>query len=143
MSANQSGRVMALDIGRVRVGVAISDPLGITAQPGPTLEDCSDEQLAAALSELIKQYQIRRVVVGLPLTAQGTTKNDSCQMVQKQTKTLQQMLPQVDWVLWDERFTTTQAIHVLRGAPRKKRQAKGARDRIAAQLILQSYLDSL
>lgn len=133
-------RILALDVGEKRVGVAVSDPLGITAQPGPTLERYPNAVFMKQLGELIAQAPAGEVVVGLPVGLKGQRSGKSFEAVMSLLEACREHWPQVEWKTWDERFTTVQAIQTLTSAPKKKREQKGLRDQIAAQLILDSYL---
>jgi putative Holliday junction resolvase len=135
-------RILALDPGESRVGVAISDPLGITAQPGPTLERQPHASFLRQLGDLIGQGPVSEVVVGLPVGLKGQRTGKSCEAILALVEECRARWPQVVWKTWDERFTTVEAIHTLAAAPKKKRRQKGLRDQIAAQLILDSYLRS-
>ncbi len=135
-------RILALDVGESRVGVAISDPLGLTAQPGPTLERRPNTSFFTHLGELLKQGPVSEVVVGLPVGLKGQRSGKSYEAVMALLEECRVRWPQITWKTWDERFTTTAAIQTLSAAPKKKRQQKGLRDQIAAQLILDSYLRS-
>ncbi len=135
-------RILALDVGEVRVGTAISDPAGLTAQPGPTLERRPDASFFKQLGEIIEQGPAGEVVVGLPVSLKGQRSGKSCEAVMSLLEECRVRWPGINWKTWDERFTTTEAIQTLTAAPKKKRQQKGLRDRIAAQLILDSYLRS-
>ncbi|MCC6732476.1 MAG: Holliday junction resolvase RuvX [Candidatus Omnitrophica bacterium] len=135
-------RILALDIGEKRVGTAISDPLGYTAQPGPTLDRKPEEQFWRKLEELLATWSVRRAVVGLPIGLGGQKTSPSYIAVMEFLRQAQQKWPEIEWKTWDERLTTTQAIQILSAAPGKKRRDKSLRDQIAAQLILDSYLRS-
>ncbi len=140
MSHNvQRGRVLAIDYGRRRIGVAISDPLGYTAQPLPTIEVKSLAQTLAALEQIIRDQQVVEIVVGLPLNMkgeQGVAAEAVLQFVQQLQSKFAGPIH-----TWDERWTTVAAhrsMHELGHAPsRRKHQV----DQIAAQLILQSFLE--
>ncbi len=135
-------RILALDVGTVRVGTAISDPLGITAQPGPVLERQPEKVFFESLKDLIEEWGIGEAVIGFPRGLKGGQKGASCQDVKELLPLLRERWPKILWKTFDERFTTTMAIKVLSSAPKKKREQKGLRDRIAAQLILESYLQA-
>lgn len=135
-------RILALDIGEKRVGTAISDPLGYTAQPGPTLDRKPEEPFWHMLGELLATWSVRCVVIGLPIGLSGQRSGSSYQAVMEFLRLAQARWPAIEWKTWDERLTTTQAIQVLSNAPGKKRRNKALRDQIAAQLILDSYLRS-
>jgi putative holliday junction resolvase len=135
-------RILALDVGESRVGTSISDPLGLTAQPGPTLDRKPDTAFFAKLGEIIEQGTVIEVVLGLPVGLKGQRSGKSFEAVMELFEECRKRWPEVIWKTWDERFTTVTAIQTLSSAPKKKRQQKGLRDQIAAQLILDSYMRS-
>jgi len=135
----EKGRVLALDVGTRRVGVAVSDPLRMTAQGGPTLERYPTKSFVESLAKLVVDWDIKEVAVGLPRGLNGR-KGSTYDSVSELIEELRNRWPDIRWTPWEERFTTVEAVNVLKSAPRRKRREKGARDRIAAQLILQSYL---
>ncbi len=138
-------RVMGIDFGMKRVGVAVSDPLRIIAQGVDTLENNSS--LVARVTDIVKRMSVSKIVVGKPLKLSGQA-GDSAMEAAKFGEKLRQRLRSesldVDIVEWDERFTTTMAhrTQLELGVKKKERQKKGNLDRMASQLILQSYLDS-
>ena len=134
-----SGRVLALDVGDRRIGMAISDPLRITAQALPTFQRQESVKAdVAAIEELIIQMDVSEVVIGLPYNMNGSI-GPQGEKVQDFLRRLQGCL-QVPCYLVDERLTTMAADKLMQldGVSRKKRSTKA--DMIAAQLILQSYL---
>ncbi|MCA9440710.1 MAG: Holliday junction resolvase RuvX [Candidatus Omnitrophica bacterium] len=133
-------RILALDVGTVRVGVAISDPLGLTAQPLPTIQRKPDRAFFEGLAALIDEYEITVLVLGLPIGLSGQ-RGDSFQRVEALRGELAQRWPSLVIERVDERFTSSMAQEVTKNAPRKRKQKKGLTDQIAAQLILQDYLD--
>ena len=138
-------RVMGIDFGMKRVGVAVSDPLKIIAQGIDTLEN--NASLVAKITDIVKQMSVGKIVVGKPLKLSGLA-GDSAMEAAKFAEKLRERLKKesldVDVVEWDERFTTTMAhrTQLELGVKKKERQKKGNLDRMASQLILQSYLDS-
>ena len=138
-------RVLGIDFGMKRVGVAVSDPMGIIARGIDTLEN--DSGLIAKITEIVKKMPIGKIVVGKPLKLSGQA-GDSAAEAGKFTEKLRERLLResldVEIVEWDERFTTTMAkrTQIELGIKKKERQKKGNLDRMASQLILQSYLDS-
>lgn len=133
------GRILAIDYGQRRVGVAISDPLGYTAQPLPTIEVKSLAQTLAALEQIIQERQVVEIVVGLPLNMKGE-KSAATEAVMKFVQQLQTKFA-LPIHTWDERWTTVAAhrtMHQLGQAPSRRKQQV---DQIAAQLILQSFLE--
>ena len=133
-------RVMALDVGERRIGVAITDPLGISAQGVEVYERRGLEQDLAHFKALAAQWQVERWVLGLPLNMNGSggAKGEEVQLLGEQIAE-STGLP-VDYM--DERLTTGAAPRVLieGGTSRKKR--KGVVDKLAAVLILQSWMQS-
>ena len=128
-----------MDVGECRVGVAISDQLRVTAQPGPKIPRKPDNEFFGTLANLIQEWDVREAAVGLPrgLKGQkGTTYDSVIELLAECRK----RWPQLVWTPWEERFTTKEAELILRAAPRKQRREKGLRDQVAAQLILESYL---
>lgn len=130
-----SGRVLGIDPGERRVGLAVSDPLRITAQGLETF-DRRKGDLKKHLVALIAEYEVIEVVVGHPVSMSGRPSESS-----RKAETLARDLAHATGLpvhLWDERLSSVEANRVLAGSG----AAKGATDRVAAALILQSYLDS-
>jgi putative Holliday junction resolvase len=136
-------RVLALDMGERRVGVAVSDPTGTVARPLQTLVRSSRQEDFAAIAGLVAEYDVGLVVVGRPLSLDGT-EGPQALRVRRYVEALAAQLP-IRVVSWDERFTTAAAHEILQSRGKKRRrQARraGDVDAIAAAVILQSYLDS-
>ena len=138
-------RVMGIDFGMKRVGVAVSDPLRIIAQGIETLENNSS--LVARVTEVVKKMSVGKIVVGKPLKLsgqEGDSAIEAAKFAQKLRDRLKSESLDIEVVEWDERFTTTMAqrTQLELGVKKKERQKKGNLDRMASQLILQSYLDS-
>ncbi|MHC0035813.1 Holliday junction resolvase RuvX [Pseudoneobacillus sp. C159] len=135
-------RVMGLDVGSKTVGVAISDELGWTAQGLETLK-IDEEQNSFGfdqLGKLIQDYQIDKVVVGLPKNMNGTI-GPRGEASQRFAKGLEERFG-VNVILWDERLTTMAAERVLLEADVSRKKRKKVIDKMAAVMILQGYLDS-
>lgn len=133
--ADERPRILALDPGERRVGMAISDPLGITAQGMETF-DRKTGNLLEHLAEVIDRYGVQHIVVGNPVSMSGRENESS-----KRAAALGEQLRtrfNIGVTLWDERLSSVEAKRVLAGT----RASKASVDRIAAVLILQSYLDS-
>ena len=137
-------RVLGLDYGSKTVGVAVSDPLGLTAQRVETIWRKQENKLRrtrARIEELVKEYQAERIVIGLPRNmnyTMGVRAEKSLEfgeMVEKRTG-----LPVI---MWDERLTTREAERALMEAGVRRENRKDYLDSVAAVLILQGYLDSL
>jgi len=137
---NPPGRVLALDLGKKRIGLAISDGLGLTAQGLPTLQRRNKRTDLAALATLIKSRDVTEILMGNPLHMSGDAGRQSewarefAGAIEKYTG--------IPVRMWDERLTTLEASRVLRqsGIGIEKRAA--AIDRLSAVILLQSYLDS-
>lgn len=133
-------RIMGVDYGEKRVGLALSDPLGITAQPLKCIERENDAQVAGELERLIQTHGIERVVVGLPVNLSG---KDS-----PQTKRARRFISRLRKNLgvkieaWDERLSSAEAERALIDMDVRRSRRKERRDIVAAQLILQGYLDT-
>jgi len=132
-------RIMGLDIGSHTIGMAISDELGITAQGLKTLKRKSIEEDFMEIAKIIHQFQIDKIVVGLPKKMDGTL-GKQAEMVFQWIKVLKNKI-HVPVVTWDERFSTVGASRVLLEADVSRRKRKKVVDKLAAVLILQGYLD--
>ena len=137
-------RIMGLDFGSRTVGVAVSDPLGITAQGVETVERPQENKLRrtlARLEELIGEYQVEKIVVGCPRHMNG----DFGERAEKSRDFAEKLATRTGLpvVLWDERLTTAAAERVLMEAGVRRERRKDYVDKIAAVFILQGYLESL
>jgi putative holliday junction resolvase len=132
---------MGIDYGSRRIGIAISDPQATMALPLATIEVKQDNSHMARIRKLADDYQVERVVVGLPYNMDGTI-SEAGNKVMEWSRHLQTTLER-PVILWDERLTTFEATGVLDtlNVKRAKRSAKV--DQIAASLILKDYLNSL
>ena len=133
-------RILGLDMGERRIGVALSDPLGLTAQRLTMLERTESDQDIHALAALASEHGVESIVVGLPLTMQGTV-GEQAQQVMNFVEALRQCVS-CPVHLWDERLTTVQGTKALLETDTSRRKRKQLIDQIAAQLILQAYLDA-
>jgi putative holliday junction resolvase len=132
-------RILALDFGRARIGVAISDELQLLAHPLETIP--TKEQPESRIAKIVHDKKVDHVVIGIPRRMNGeigTAATEVLDFVEK----LRAMLP-CPIATWDERLTTVAAHRALRDAGKKTRHTRGYVDQVAAQMILQSYLDSL
>ena len=133
-------RILGIDYGRVRVGLALSDPLGITAQPLSVVSNTSPGALLEELAHVISEREVTHIVVGLPLKLDGT-EGDAASEVRKFVNGLAERFG-LPVGLWDERMTTAQAERAMIDADLSRAQRKKRRDKVAAQIMLQSYLDA-
>ncbi|MBR6293359.1 MAG: Holliday junction resolvase RuvX [Lachnospiraceae bacterium] len=136
-------RIMGLDFGGMTCGVAISDELLITAQPVTTIRRKHENKLRqtfAAIEELCMQYEVEKIVVGLPKKLDDTESErtvacrEFAESVSRRTGK--------ETILWDERLTTVQATRILDEAGLNYEEKGKVVDKIAAAIILQSYLDT-
>lgn len=132
---------MALDIGKKRIGIALSDPLLITAQPFDTIERTPEKNALEKIENIIKEYNVNKVVAGLPLMMNGDF-GEQAQDCKDFGEKLSQKI-QIDVIFVDERLTSFQAEEILKAQKAKYTKNKGLVDKIAASIILQEYLDSL
>lgn len=132
-------RILAIDLGTKNIGLAVSDPLGLTAQPLPTLRRSNRRADLAHLGELVEALAVERVLVGHPLHLKGYA-GARAQQAERFADRLQEKL-EVPVELFDERLTTVEAERLLREAGATRAERRRAADQIAAQLILQTYLD--
>ena len=134
-------RILALDLGKRRIGLAISDPLRVTAQGLPNIDRTNKRADLDLLERLAREREVGRILLGNPINMRGTEGRQSgwvhefAAALQKRTG-----LP-VD--LWDERLTSVEAGRVLRSSGISIQKRAAAVDRLSAVILLQSYLDSL
>ena len=140
MQEDRAERVLAIDLGDRRIGLALSDPLGLTAQGLPTAERRNKREDLNFLEVLTRRHHVSRVLVGNPLNMDGSTGPQS-EKARLFAENLARRLP-IPVELWDERLTSVEANQVLDAAGAQKRDRKGEVDRLAAQLILESFLDA-
>lgn len=135
-----SGRILAIDYGTRRMGLAVSDPLGITAQGLETLERKNKRVDFGRLERTIREYQVREIVLGNPLRMSGEESTLS-QKVAEFAEELRRRF-QLPVHLWDERLTSAEANRLLREAELSIKKRAQAVDRMAAVLILQSFMQA-
>ncbi|PYY07491.1 MAG: Holliday junction resolvase RuvX [Acidobacteria bacterium] len=132
-------RVLGLDVGSKTIGVAVSDPLGITAQGLNTIRRKNKRLDFAQLDALIRQYQIAEIVVGYPLRMSGAEGTQAEKMQQFAQELRQRFALPVH--LWDERLTSAEANRLLRESEMSIKRRGEVVDRMAAVLILQGWMD--
>jgi putative Holliday junction resolvase len=133
------GRVLGLDVGSRRIGVAVSDPLGITAQGLETLQRRNKRHDMAELEKVIRDYGVHEIVIGLPLRMSGAEGIQSEKM-QDFAEDLRKRF-RLPVHLWDERLTSAEANRLLRSTELSIEKRAKAVDRMAAVLILQSFME--
>lgn len=134
-------RILGLDVGSRRVGVALSDPTHSIAAPYATFTHRGVRRLVAELVAVCEAEQVSAVVIGIPRQADGGA-GAAARLPKRVAEELRQAGYRVDF--WDERGTTVDARRLLAGnVPARRARANGMADRIAASLILQSYLEGV
>ncbi|PIW22649.1 MAG: Holliday junction resolvase RuvX [Candidatus Aquicultor secundus] len=133
-------RILGVDYGLRRIGVAISDPTGNMAQPLVVIENRGNGSDIRRISQLVDEYKVQEVVVGLPVSMSGE-KGIQAQAVLAYIEKLKPVL-KVPVKTWDERLTTSFAERTLVESDVKRGRRKEIIDKVAAAIILQGYLDS-
>ena len=135
-------RIMGIDYGDSRVGVALSDPLGITAQGLSTLPNKVYDKMIKNLASLIVEHNVDKIVIGMPKNLNGTL-GIRAQVTEEFCEDIRALFPEMEIVLWDERLTTVEASGILNVTNTRGKDRKNVIDTVAASIILQSYLDYL
>jgi putative Holliday junction resolvase len=131
-------RIMAIDYGENRVGIALSDPLGVIAQPLTTIRVKSQKALFKQILEIIQQSDVGLIIIGNPLSHKGEATEMSKQ-ISRFIKRLKKMTD-IEIKLWDERFTSQYAMNIMKEIKVKKQ--KDLVDQVAASIMLDEYLRS-
>ena len=134
-------RVLGLDVGDRTIGVAVSDPLGFTAQGITTIRRKNIETDIAQIVDICSQYNVETIVSGLPKNMNGTI-GEQAEKVQSFCEVLKEAV-NIEIKFWDERLTTVAAHRVMLEADMSRKKRKSIVDKIAATYILQGYLDSI
>jgi putative Holliday junction resolvase len=135
-------RILGIDYGDKKVGFAISDLLGITAQGLEFLRYKNTKELVDKIISLVEQHNIKKIVVGLPKNMDGTI-GFRGEKTLEFVDSIKNKLPAIEIVLWDERLTTSLAKRVMIETGVKRKNKEMVEDKIAAVFILQSYMDSI
>ena len=132
-------RILAIDFGERRIGLALSDPLGITAQGLPTIDTKKIKDVFTYIKDLVVEKDVVKLVVGMPRNMNGSIGPQG----EKVKKFIQKLAhkTEAEVIDWDERLTSVQSLRSMREMGTKQKR-KEVTDRISATLILQSYLDS-
>ena len=138
--ASPPGRILALDVGSKTIGRAVSDPLGITAQGLETIRRKNKRTDFEQLARTIAEYEVREIVVGYPLHMSGAAGAQSLKMKEFAEEIHRRFGLPVH--LWDERLTSAQANRLLRETDMSIRRRAEVVDRLAAVLILQSFMEA-
>jgi putative Holliday junction resolvase len=132
-------RILGVDFGKARIGLAVSDELGMLAHPLETIPGARIDEAAKRIAQIAREKNVERVVLGLP-RHMGGEMGAAAAEVNAFADKLRPLLS-CELVMWDERLTTTAALRALRDAGKKTKHTRGVVDQVAAQMILQGYLD--
>jgi len=135
----KKGRILCLDVGEKRIGIAISDPDMSIAFPHKVLNRTSLEKDLRAISDVIEEKKAVKLVVGHPISLSGG-KSQQTLLVEEFTEEIKKEIG-IETILWDERLSTSEADKSLSSMGTESRKRRGKIDEIAASLILQNYLD--
>jgi putative Holliday junction resolvase len=139
-SLGQPTRLLGLDVGNRRIGIAVSDLLGITAQGRDTLQRRNKRYDLQQLARVIRDYNVSEIVVGLPRRLSGTDSAQTERVLAFAEDLKKKFALPIH--LWDERLTSVQANRLLKEAELSIEKRAAAVDRVAAMLILQSFMDA-
>jgi len=138
------GRILALDVGDARIGVAMSDPLRILARPHSTID--RNKRSVHLLLELCKSEGVKIVVVGLPINMRGEIESQAQKTIEFKEKLALEAGNRklmLEFVLWDERLTSVSAERLIQGSKLKDKNRRALLDQVSATLILESYMNSI
>ena len=132
-------RILGIDFGERRIGLALSDSLGITAQGLPTLDTKKTEDIFAYIENIVKEQNVTKIIVGMPKNMNGSIGPKGREV----EKFIQELIKrtEIEVIPWDERLSSVQSLKAMREMGIKQKHKEVA-DRISATLILQSYMDS-
>ncbi len=131
-------RIIAVDIGTVRIGVAVSDPFGSFAQALTVLK--TESEWIGDLRRIMEEYRSSRLLVGLPVRTDGR-EGPEAEKIRDIAQNILDRYPDIEIIFWDERFTTVIAQQSLLEGDVSRKGRKNKVDKVAASLLLQSYLD--
>jgi putative Holliday junction resolvase len=134
-------RILGIDYGERRIGLAISDPLGIIAQTLPTLDTKKVKDVFEEIKTIVKEKDVEKIVLGFPRNMDGTIGERGEKVKEFANKLKEKIGKEIDF--WDERLTSVESLKLLREEKRKIKREKKIVDQISAVLILQGYLDNL
>jgi putative holliday junction resolvase len=133
-------RCLGIDFGSSRIGIAISDDLGMLAHPLETIPN--DSGFLSRLQQVVLQKGVSRIVVGIPRNMDGSY-GPAAEKAKQFLSQLESQFAEVRLIGWDERLTTVEAQRLLHAAGRDVKKSRPIIDQVAAQVLLQSYLDSV
>lgn len=134
-------KIMGLDIGTKKIGVALSDQTGQIASASEVILRKSDSVAIRRIKQIADEYNVKKIVVGLPVNMDGSD-GKSAKMSEKFAGKIKKET-EIDICFWDERLSTKEAENIMISADVSRKKRKGVIDKLAAQIILQGYLDSV
>ncbi len=144
-------RILGIDYGDSRIGIALSDPFGWTAQAIETIEKKNNKETLKRITEIVNEYEVEKIVLGFPKNMNGTIgpRGEKTDKFQTQLKSYlsdpssnKNFQKEIEIIKWDERLTTVSANRAMHEMDIKTSKKKGIVDQISAVYILQGYLDS-
>jgi len=132
-------RILGVDVGTVRIGLALSDPLGVTAQ-GLEVVTVSESLPVDAVVERVREHDVDEIVVGIPIRMDGTH-GPEAESAEAFARALEEATG-LPVTRWDERLSTKEAARSMRAAGADSRKQRGVIDKVAAAVFLQAYLES-
>lgn len=142
MGEEKKKRILGIDVGKVRIGLAISDELQMTAQPLMVLPRQPQKALLQRIKEIVEKNNVGEIVAGLPIDLKGE-ETEMTADTQRFVDSLRKEFREIKITYWDERFTTAQSEALLIEAGMQRARRRAVIDKIAAALILKSYLENL
>lgn len=138
---SKHSKIMALDYGSVRIGVAISDFLWMLAHPFTVIQN--DKNINSILKKIIQENNVSLIIIGFPLNLKGEKTKKTLEVEKFANDVISNL--KVEFKFWDERLTTKQAqnYNLILNKSKKEKEKKGNLDKIAATILLQSFLESL
>jgi putative holliday junction resolvase len=133
-------RCLGIDFGSSRIGIAVSDDLGMLAHPLETIPN--DSEFLSRLQQIVLEKGVSRIVVGIPRNMDGSY-GSAAEKAKLFLSQLKSEFAGVQLIAWDERLTTVEAQRLLHAAGRDVKKSRPIIDQVAAQVLLQSYLDSV
>lgn len=134
-------RIMCLDLGGSRTGVAVSDIMGMTAQGAGVIRVKGFEEDLREYRKIIEEKNVGKLIIGYPLNLDGT-EGEKAASVRAQYEKIKDALDGIEVILWDERLSTKEAERAFAETGKNWKKRREVIDEMAAQIILQSYLDS-
>jgi putative Holliday junction resolvase len=134
-------RILAIDYGSTRIGLALGDPTGTLARPLPFVPARGDAKLAREIAELAKKEEVHLILIGLPRNMDGSM-GEAAELVKAFAQELQKNIAAIPLKMIDERLSTVQASRQLQESGKNTRKQRGQIDSEAACVLLQGYLDS-